>query len=151
MKKIKALMVAFVLAGMTVVSCSSDDSSGPPATIGGQWNQTKTVTKVGTAPAQTQNYNDDELGCTKDYVEFLGTNSGTVKKVIYFKNAQNVCQSDSGLTSNWSKNENTLTISSGEFEGVYTITRLSNTELIISGNFTGQNINITYHFRKASN
>ena len=151
MKKFKALIVAFVLAGMTVVSCSSDDS-GPAATIEGKWNLSKTVTKVGSAGSQTQNYTGNEANCEKDYIEFMGVASGSLRDVILYTDAQDVCQEDEGTAGAWVKSDSMLTILGGEYEGNYEITKLSNSELRIESSTTlgGQNLVLTYYFKKAS-
>lgn len=150
MKKIKAIMFAFVLAGMTVVSCSSDDS-GPAPMIEGKWNPIKTVTKVGTAGSQSQNYAGNEPGCDKDYIEFVGTSSGNLRDVVFFKNAQNSCTEDEGTAATWSKSDKILNVNGGNFDGDFTITKLSNSELIIesTSNIAGQDLIVKYYFRKA--
>lgn len=150
MKKIKALMFAFVLAGMTIVSCSSDDS-GPAPVIEGKWNPIKTVTKVGSAGSQSQNYTENEPGCDKDYIEFVGTNSGNLRNVIFYKNAQNNCTEDVGTPATWIKSDKVLTINGGNFEGDFTISKLSNSDLTIESktNIAGQDLIVTYYFKKA--
>ncbi len=131
MKKIKALMFAFVLAGMTVVSCSSDDDGGPAATIDGKWNQTKTVVELG-GQSITQDYDDNVAGCDKNYIEFAPSN--VFNEVVYFKAAgSGDCQTDMADPGTWSKNDQTLTINnSGFLSGTYEITRLAGNNLEIS-------------------
>lgn len=144
-------MFAFVVAGMTLVSCSSDDDSGAAPTIEGKWNQTKTVTKIGSASSQTQDYSGNEAGCEKDYIQFVA--SGVLRDVILFKDAQNNCQENAGTEGSWSKSDDNLTIEGGDFAGSYTITKLSASNLVIVNNSTqaGQDFVITYYFDKASN
>ncbi len=149
MKKFKALMVAFVMAGMTVVSCSSDDS-GPVATIDGKWNQTKTVFKAG-GGSITQNYEDNTVGCTKNYIEFAA--SGVYNDVVYFKQGGE-CVQNMATPGTWVKNDKSLTINNGGFlSGTYNITKLSGSDLEISStsNEGGINSTTTVYFKKASN
>lgn len=132
MKKIKALMFAFVLAGMTVVSCSSDDS-GPAASIEGKWNQTKTVVKIANGPSQTIKYTGDETGCDKDYLEFAS--AGIFNDVIFNKNGGGECL-ESKTPGSWVKNDKVVTIvDAGLLSGTYEIVRLSNNDLQIANTF----------------
>ncbi|CAM4119198.1 lipocalin family protein [Flavobacterium antarcticum] len=130
MKKIKALMFAFVLAGMTVVSCSSDDDSGPAPTIDGKWTQTQTTVTVNNAAPQKFIYDENTVGCDKNYYEFAA--GAVFKDVVYFKQGGD-CQQSVATPGTWAKNNNTLTISgAGNVSGVYEITSLSNKGLQIS-------------------
>jgi hypothetical protein len=81
MKKSKAVPFALVLASITINYWSSGDSGSAP-TVTGKWNPEKKVTKIGTTPNQTQIYDGHEAGCLKDFIEFLGTNSGGLRDVI---------------------------------------------------------------------
>lgn len=126
MKKIKALMFAFVLAGMTVVSCSSDDSSGPAPTIEGKWNQLKTVVKI-SGNSITQNYEDNVNGCDKNYVEFAA--GGVFNDVVYFKQGGD-CQANAATPGAWTKSDKTVTIfNGGVLSGTFEILKLSNADL----------------------
>lgn len=149
MKKIKALMFAFVLAGMTVVSCSSDDD-GPAPTVDGRWNQEKAVVRINNQSI-TQQYDLNVNGCDKNYIEFA---SGAVfNEVVYFKTATGACDTDMIPAGSFIKSDNTLSISNGgDYAGTYTITRLSNSELQISTNTSegGVAATTTLFFRKAN-
>ena len=152
MKKIKVALAAFVLAGLTLTSCGSDDNGGgTPAEITGKWNPTKTVTKIGTT-TDTQDYVNNTTTCDKDYFEFVGTTGGNLRDVI-FVSGQNGCSEDLGDPATWTKADKALTIVGGDLEGSYEITTLSGSDLVISDKFTqaGQEVSITYHFRKAAN
>ena len=151
MKKIKAIMFAFVLAGMTVVSCSSDDDGGPAATIDGKWNQTKTVVQINGQPF-TQDYNENVTGCEKNYIEFAPSN--VFNEVVYFKAAgSGDCQTDMAEPGTWTKNDQILTIdNSGELSGTYEITRLAgnNLEISISGTTGGVTSKTTIYMTRAN-
>lgn len=133
MKKIKALMFAFVLAGMTVVSCSSDDS-GPAASIDGKWNVTKTVVKF-SGQSITQPYEDNVAGCDKNYVEFAA--ASVFNEAVYFKGAGGSgCQTDIS-SGTWTKTDKTLTINtSGELDGTYEISKLSGSSLELKTDYS---------------
>jgi hypothetical protein len=150
MKNLKVAITALTIAGLSLTSCSSDDSSGTAASIVAKWNQTKTVTKVGNSGNITQSYQENEVGCDKDYIEF--TANGAVNDVIYFKNATNVCEADLATPTSYTKTDNAMTIAGGEFQGVYEITKLSGSQLIIKSieNVSGNEITTSIYFNKAN-
>lgn len=150
MKKMKSLMIAFVLASMTAVSCSSDDS-GPAATIDGKWNQTKTVVRIN-GQNITQQYNENVTGCEKNYIEFAA--ASVFNEVVYFKAAgSGACQPDAATPGTWSKTDNTLLINNGGFlAGSYEIKKLSNSNLEIAteSNEAGVMATTTIYLTKAN-
>ena len=148
MKKIKALMVAFVMAGMTVVSCSSDDS-GPAPTIEGQWNQTKTIVKINNSSVK-ENYEDNVDGCDKNYIEFA--TGGVYNDVVYFKQG-GVCQANTATPGTWTKSDDILTIADGaSLSGTYEIVKLSSGALQIATSdvTAGITSTTTIYFTKAN-
>ena len=150
MKKIKVLLAVLIITGLSVTSCSSDDSSGTPATIEAKWYPTKSVTKLGSS-SQTTTYTDHEAGCDKDYIEFV--TGGVLKDVIYFKNASDVCTEDiSDEPATWNKSADLLTINGGDYEGTFDITKLSNSDLIVTEESTlgGVESSVTYYFKKVN-
>ena len=149
MKKIKFLVAAFVAVAFSV-SCSSDDSED---LLGGdltaRWNQTKTVVKI-SEESFTQQYNSNEPGCDKDYLEF--TDGGQLNDVIFFKNASDICTEDASDPQTYARTDNTLVISGGEFGGTYEIIRLTSSELRIQQSSTsaGVTTTTTVYFTKAA-
>jgi len=131
MKKIKVLLAAVILTGLTLTSCSSDDDSGgTSASIVGKWTPVKTIFKIN-GQSLTTPYEDNEAGCDKDYLEFV--EGGAVNDVIYYKNAQNVCTQDVGDPATWVKNNNSLTVNGTfDYDGTYTIEKLTGSELRVS-------------------
>lgn len=130
MRKFKAVLFAFVLMAMTLVSCSSNDdgSSGPAPTIEGKWNQIQTVVTINGTAVPTP-YDSNEPGCTKDYLEFAP--ASIFNDVVYFKQS-GVCQQSIATPRMWSKTNNSLTISGDtDLSGTYEIVKLTNTELQI--------------------
>lgn len=130
MKKFKTLFFAFILIGMTLASCSSDDGPGGPApTIEGKWNQIKKTVKVDNAAPQTFEYNDNAIGCPKNYFEF--TLDNVFKDVVYYKQS-GICQQGTTTPGAWLKTDNLLTISNaGIYSGTYKITSLTSNGLQI--------------------
>ncbi len=149
----RAILTAFVLVGLTLTSCGSDDNGGgAEASIVGKWNPLKTETKVGNSPAQVENYDGHEPGCDKDYFEFV--QSGSLREVVYFKNVSDVCTEDEAQPSSWVKNDNTLTINDGQYDGVYQIKRLTSSDLQLSTEVSfpgGTTTTLTLFFKKAAN
>lgn len=151
MKKIKLFAMALLAVGTIFSSCSSDDESATGGDIMNRWNPTKTVVKVGSSDSFTQNYNSNEPGCDKDYLEFADNN--VLNFVIYFKNAEQLCTPDSAAPATWTKADNTVTISGGStYDGDYTITRLTSSELRLqnTSSIAGSSTVTTIYFKKAN-
>lgn len=153
MKKMKkAILTAFVLVGLTLTSCGSDDNGGgTPATVEGKWTQTRTVTKLGSQGDVSTPYEFNVSGCDKNYIEFVAAGS-LFKEQYFFKNGAQECIEDTQDAGTWSKSNETLTITAGEsnYEGVYQIKTLSNSQLVISFDTqAGPNTLVTtYYFTK---
>jgi len=133
MKKIKVALTAFVLAGLTLTSCSSDDNSGPstPASIVGKWNPTTTLVKTNSAPETEIPYEQSVNGCDKDYVRFVEAGS-VFSRVLHAKNPDTgACVESPATPTVWAKDDSELTIASGQYEGTYEITVLTASELRI--------------------
>ena len=69
MKKINVLFVSVLALGMTLASCSTDDSpSSTSGSVEGKWIYNKTAyTYLGVVNPE-ENYAGNELGCFKDYI-----------------------------------------------------------------------------------
>ena len=149
MKKIKVLLTAIVITALSAACSSDDGGSAISGDVNGKWNPVKSVIKVGTSTF-TEPYEENEPGCDKDYVEFA--NAGVLNNVIYFKNASNVCTPDSADATSWSRTDNTLTITGGEYDGTYEITKLNNSQLQIKGTSStgGVTSTITVYLTKAA-
>lgn len=151
MKKIKILLAAIVVTSLTAVSCSSDDGgSAVSGEVNGKWNPIKTVVKIGTNDF-TEEYGENEPGCDKDYIEFASAN--VLNNVIYFKNASNVCTPDAATPGTWTRNDDMLTITGGEYSGTYEIVRLNNSDLRVrtTSNTGSITTTATVYFKKAAN
>jgi len=150
MKTIKLFLTLAVVAGLS--SCSKDDdSSSTNGNIAARWNPVKTLVEVGSSDIE-QNYEDNEQGCPKDYIEFASAN--VLNRAVYNRNVNtNDCEAVNGTPANWAKDENILTINGGQYNGSYEITRLTGSELrIASENMSGGiTTTTTIFFTKASN
>jgi len=133
MKKIKVVLATFVLASLTLTSCSSDDNSGSstPASIIGEWNPTTTIVKTNEAPETEVPYEQSVNGCDKDYVKFV--EAGNVfNRVLHAKNADTgACLESPATPTTWAKVDDELTIAAGQYAGTYEITVLNASELRI--------------------
>lgn len=148
MKKVLKMSVLFVATAFFASCSSSDDGNSVSGNLEAKWTPIKTVSKVG-GISDTENYQDNEPGCEKDYLQFLA--DGTVKNAIYFKNTTNVCTEDSAIDGNWVKDGSSLTITnSSEYNGVYTIRKLNGSELQVQTTQTigGVSATITLYFQK---
>jgi hypothetical protein len=150
MNKIKFFAIALAVGALSF-SCSDDDNENP---LGGdftaRWNPVKTVIKI-SEETFTENYEGNEPGCDKDYIEF--TDDNQVRDVIYFRNASDVCTEDTAANQTYQRNDNTLTISGGEYGGTYEIIKLTNSELQIQQiqSSGGIETETTVYFTKAPN
>lgn len=152
MKKIKVLLVAFVLGGLTLTSCSSDDNASTPASINAKWTPTKTVIKIGASQEVSEDYANNQEGCDKDYVEFSET-GGIFKDKYFYKNGSNVCvEDDAAAPGTFNKSGDVLIIDADEstYDGTYKVTTLTNNTLVISFDTqVGANtVKTSYHFSK---
>ncbi len=153
MKKMRIFVAAFVVAGLGLTSCSSDDNSsaGEPATIEKKWNQTQTVTKVGSNTLPAVPYEDNVADCSKNYIEFAA--GGVYKDVVYFKQGGN-CQENIAEPGTWSKTDSQLVINNGgDLTGTYTINKLTLNALEISTSSVaaGVTTTTTVYFTQAIN
>ncbi|OYU79426.1 MAG: hypothetical protein CFE23_14090 [Flavobacterium sp. BFFFF1] len=148
MKKLRVLALAFVMTA--AVSCSSDSDSGPAPTIVAKWNLSKTVTTIAGA-SNTDTYADNEVGCDKDYVEFV--QGGNFRNIVFNKDPQNNCTEVGDDAATWAlTNSTNLTITGGEFADTYTVIKLSGSELTTKATSTigGTEASVTYYFKKAT-
>ena len=162
MKKLKVILTALIITGFAFTSCSGDDDEDTPITIPGpvtngeimaRWNPISTVIKVGSNAETTYQYDLNEPTCNKDYIEFAA--NGVLNRVVYVMNGNNECEASSATApSTWAKNNNTLVITGDvNYDGTYTITTLSNTNLVIKKDevTSGITTTTTINFTKATN
>ncbi len=149
MKKLKLVLASFVIAGLTLTSCSSDDSSGSSASIVGKWNPTKSVYKLSGAN-KTETYKGNEPGCPKDFIQFSEGNAFSF--VVYNKNPSNECIQAADVAATYVKSENNLTITGGEYAGTYEVTKLTGSQLVVRAtqNVGGATATTTLYLKKAA-
>lgn len=151
MKKMKILLAIAIIAALSFTACSKDNTPSGAVTNGSiteKWNPEKVVV-TGIGINSTQVYSGNEADCDKDYLEFLATN--VLNFVVINKNSSNVCTPAAPETSTYTKSVNSLTISNGTYGGTYTITTLSDSELILKSVASQGGVQITTntYFTKA--
>lgn len=151
MKNIKILLATAIIAAFTLTSCSKDDNNNGPVTNGSiteKWNPIKTIITTNGLDT-TQSYGDNVATCDKNFLEFTAT---TANFVVYYKNSTGACQQDAPNTATYVKSGNNLVITGGKYNGSYTITTLSGSELIVKSVGTQSGIQFTTmtYFTKAT-
>lgn len=142
MKKFKQLVLLFLVASVTLVSCNKNDDNEeevPVATIEGKWEYTQETNDAGQLVAY-----EHTAGCNKDYVEIIA--GGTIKDVSFYKNSTGNCVEDS-FTANWSRNGNVITVTSNGISSTAEIMELTNTTLKVK-TVDGSDTYITVHTRR---
>jgi hypothetical protein len=152
MKTIKVVLAALVISAFSFTSCSSDDEgSSTGGDLTAKWNPTKTIVKIA-GEEFDEPYESNEPGCSKDYAEF--TDEGDFNFVIYVEdpNTPGACVASPATPQTYTKSENTLVISGGQYGGTYTITRLTGSELRVKQTSTtgGITSETTIYLTKAS-
>lgn len=121
MKKFSILLVSVLTLGLTLTSCSGDDDS--VGSIEGKWNFSKIKYTINGVASPEEDYEDNEPGCNKDYVEFL--ESGTYTEGDY-SGSECELYSESGT---WTQSGNQVSsIIDGELES-FQILSVSETTL----------------------
>lgn len=153
MKTIKVLFASLVISALSF-SCSSSDDGGNPTggDLTARWNQTKTVTKI-SSESYTTNYNDNQTGCSKDFLEF--NDDHTTRFVVYNMSGDGVCQESPATNlSAWSRTDNTLVIggSNANYSGTFQIIKLTGSDLQLQSSNTtgGTTTTTTIYFTKAA-
>jgi Lipocalin-like domain len=138
MKNLKSLVLLFLVATVSLVSCNKDDDDATPAAaaLEGKWQYSKQGVSAG-GQESLQDYSHS-AGCTKDYVEVLS--AGVFKEHNFFGTS---CTEDVA-TGTWTRNGSTYTyILDGE---TYTeeIVELTSTTLKTKEVFGGVNYITVY-------
>ncbi|MCZ8196101.1 MAG: lipocalin family protein [Flavobacterium sp.] len=102
MKNLKSLVLLFLVATVSLVSCNKDDDATPAAAaLEGKWQYSKQGTIVNGQEVLVDY--DHATGCTKDYIEFLS--AGVFKEHSFFGTS---CEEDI-FTGTWVRNGSTVT------------------------------------------
>ena len=123
MKNLKSLVLLFLVATVSLVSCNKDDDDATPTatTFEGKWQYSKEGAIVNGQEVLT-NY-VHASGCTKDYVEFLS--AGVFKDHSFFGAS---CEEDV-FTGTWSKNGSMVTVTADGDSSTAEIIELTATTL----------------------
>lgn len=145
MSRAKHIATFIFAGGLLFSSCGTDD--GFSASLIGKWNKTSTTTTTNNGTPQTTNYQGNEIGCDKDYLEFSG--DGVLRDVELFKNQDEICTEDVN-TSEFERTGDVFTTVSQAGTETYTITKLSGSELRFesTGVIGGVSITVSQYFRK---
>lgn len=130
----KLFLLSAIALGLTFTSCNKDDDGGNnSAPLEGKWYYSEEGIGAN-GQVVLQDYDDHEVGCEKDYIEFL--EGGVFKDVDYYNTD---CESYTDTTV-WERSENTVTVGTGEFSQTAKITLLNSNvlKLTVTENMGGQ-------------
>ncbi|RYZ19627.1 MAG: hypothetical protein EOO10_24125 [Chitinophagaceae bacterium] len=150
MKKFQRLAFCLLVKGLLFSCSSDDDGGGTSASIEAKWTPIKTVFKA-SGVSQTVNYDQNEAGCDKDYIQFV--TGGSLKDAVYYKNSAEVCTEDADSQGTWVRTGDNLVIAnSNDYDGSYDIKKLNSTDLQIHGteDLGGVNADVTVYFKKVN-
>jgi hypothetical protein len=124
MKKIITLLIVTLSLGMISISCSNDESNNSStSSVVGKWNFSKMSTVINGIASPEIDYDDNEVGCPKDYLELK--DGGVYNEGDYYDSA---CTLDLS-TGTWVKNGNTLSITSNGETFSVEVVSVTSTEL----------------------
>ena len=137
MKKLIILFAFALVSVLNFTSCSNDDDNSSSSSIVGKWNYSKMSAIVDGVTSPEIEYDDNEAGCPKDYVEFK---TGGI--FIQGDYSGSTCVLDS-FPGTWVQTDNTITITEGT--DVYTAQVLSvtNSTLKLKATETDSGMTIT--------
>ena len=135
MKNLKIVLFSVLALGLTVTSCSDDDSSSS-AKLEGKWIYSKTGASAN-GQEMLIDYDHAE-GCTKDYLEII--EGGSFKDVEY-DGSECAEYTDEGT---WAKNGNTLTVNYEDYVWTTKIEKLTGSQLKISSSETEGGVTVKY-------
>lgn len=150
MKKLGILFVLALTLGMSFVSCDKDDDGEKVIipSIAGKWIYSKETTSVvGSDVVITEHdYEDNQSGCEKDYIEFK---SGGVLNVVEYYKDDIECEEEK-FTGTWSQNNNKLVVTEDGDTETYTIISVTADELKYKEVYVYNGVSyvITYFFTK---
>lgn len=128
MKKFSILLVSALTLGLTFTSCSNDDDT--MGSVEGKWNFNKVSYTTSGITTPEQDFDDNEPGCNKDYIEFL---TGGVAKAGDYYDANCTLEESTGV---WTRSGNTITVvDNGNVETLEIVT-VSATALKLKSTYT---------------
>lgn len=144
MKKFSILLVSALALGLTFTSCTNDDDN-TMGSVEGKWNFNKVSYTTSGITTPEQDFDDNEPGCNKDYIELL---TGGVAKAGDYYDASCSLDVSTGV---WTRSGNTITIvDSGDVETLE-IVSVSATALKLKSTYTEGTTSVTVNvsFTKA--
>lgn len=148
MKKSLILSAFILVSVLNFTSCSSEDVSSPTAAtdeLVGKWNFSKFSTSFNGVTTPELDYDDNEPGCPKDYLEFK---TGGVFNNGEYSGSTCVLDSESGT---WTQSGSTITITEGTDVFTAQLVSVTSSELKLKVTETDNGITITVNltFTKA--
>jgi len=145
MKKTIMFFVFTLGLVMFFPSCSSDDDSSNSASVVGKWNFSKMSTVINGVASPEMDYDGNETGCAKDFLEFKS--GGIYTETDYFGSA---CELDSS-TGTWIQSGSTITITEGPDVITAQVISVTSSVLKVKATETDSGITITVNitFTKA--
>lgn len=134
MKKISILVLS--LLAFAFSSCSDDGDSSVPATIDGKWNFNKMSVTVNNVTSPELDYEGNEPGCMKDYIEFVA--GGVLKDGDYSGSNCELMISNGS----WSKSGNIITITSEGITMPLEIVSITSTALAVKYSETEEGLTL---------
>jgi hypothetical protein len=139
MKKFKQLVLLFLVASVTLVSCNKDDDEAAAA-LEGKWEYTQETNDVGVLEAYQHT-----PGCNKDYTEILA--GGTIRDYSYDENGSG-CE-EYIYSATWTRSGNNISVTDSGETFTSEITELTATTLKIkSTDPLDSSVFITVYTRK---
>jgi len=123
MKKISVLFISALASAFAFSSCCDDEDSQVSPSIKGKWNFDKISLTINGVTSPELDYDDNEPGCPKDYIEFAP--AAVFNEGDY---SGSECLLDM-TTGTWYKNGNTVTITSEGVTLLFEVISLTSTTL----------------------
>jgi len=144
----KKLIILFVFALVTILnftSCSSDNESSSSSSIVGKWNFSKFSTTFNGVTSPEMDYDGNESGCPKDYVEFK--TGGVFNEGDY---TGSTCVLDQ-LAGTWVQSGSTITLTEGTDVVTVQVVSVTSSTLKVKSTETDSGVTITINitFTKA--
>ena len=146
MKKLTILFVFALVTGLNFTSCSSDnESSSSSSSIVGKWNFSKFSTTFNGVTSPEMDYDGNESGCPKDYVEFK--TGGVLSEGDYLGSN---CELNT-FVGTWSQNGSTITITEGPISLTAELVSVTSTMLKFKASESNNGVSIVVNitFTKA--
>jgi hypothetical protein len=145
MKKIIVLFAFALISILNFTSCSSEDDSSTSSSIVGKWNFSKISTTINGVTSPEMDYDDNELGCPKDFVEFK--TGGIYTEGDY---SGSTCLLDSSAGT-WVQSGSNITITQGTDVFTAEVVSVTSTTLKVKATETDSGVTITINitFTKA--